>query len=241
MERNPCLSVRKAEGISVPRAQGMNREEVHSYFELLTTALVDNDLVSKPSNMFSVDETGLQLNNKPDKVVAIKGSRDVQVITSGEKEETILVIACCNAEGNFLPPYCILKGVNKKAEFSDGMPPGSLVTMSKKSAYVTADIFMDWLKNHFTPRKPAGKTLIILHDHSSHMKCYEMLAFAAENDIMLLCLPSHTTHYLQPLDRTFFKPLKTYFYQACESWMLRNENRKLNRLQFGKLLCEAWS
>ena len=51
MKRNPCLSVRNAEGISVPRAQGMNREEVESYFDLLTAALVDNDLLGKPSNV----------------------------------------------------------------------------------------------------------------------------------------------------------------------------------------------
>jgi hypothetical protein len=77
--------------------------------------------------------------------------KDVHVLTSGEKGETVSVIACSNAEGNFLPPYCIFKGVNKKAEFSDGMPPGSVAAMNKKSAYDTSEIFLDWLENHFTP------------------------------------------------------------------------------------------
>jgi hypothetical protein len=63
--------------------------------------------------------------------------------------------------------------VNKKAEFSDGMPPGSVVAMNEKSASVTSDIFMDWLENHFAPRKPAGKTLFILDRHASHMNCYD--------------------------------------------------------------------
>lgn len=241
MERNINLSLRKAEGISVLRAQGMNREEVNKYFDLLTATLQEHGLLGKPGNVFNVDETGLQLNNKPDKVIAVKGSKDVHVLTSGEKGETISVIACTNAEGTFLPPYCIFKGVNKKPEYSDGMPPGSAVTMSKKSAYVTSEIFMDWLENHFLPRKPAGKTLLILDGHASHMNSFKMLEFCVLNDIILLCLPSHTTHYLQPLDRSYFKPLKTYFYQACQNWMLANETRRITRLQFGALLCSAWS
>ena len=90
-------------------------------------------------------------------------------------------------------------------------------------------------------RKPAGKTLIMLDGQSSQINGYEMLQFAAENNIVWLCLPSHTTHYLQPLERAFFKPLKSNVYLACGSWMISNENRKFNHLQFGKLLCEAWS
>jgi hypothetical protein len=69
---------------------------------------------------------------------------------------------------------------------------------------------------------------------------YKMFEFAMKNNIVL-CLPSHSTHYLQPLDRSFFKPLKTYFYQACQNWILINEKRKITRLQFGKLLCRALS
>jgi hypothetical protein len=131
--------------------------------------------------------------------------------------------------------------VNKKAEFSDGIPPVSVVAMNKKSASVTSEIFMDWLENHFAPRKPAGKTLLILYGHASHLNCYKMLEFAMKNDIVLLCLPRHTTHYTQPLDRSSFKPLKTYFYQSFQIWILINEKLKVTRLQFGKILCHAWS
>nr|CAI5827755.1 unnamed protein product [Callosobruchus analis] len=37
----------------------------------------------------------------------------------------------------FLPPVCVLKGKNEKAEYKDGMSPGSKIFMSQKSAYVT--------------------------------------------------------------------------------------------------------
>jgi hypothetical protein len=67
-----------------------------------------------------------------------------------------------------------------------------------------------------------------------------MLDFARSNDIGLLCLPPHTTKYLQPLDRTFFKPLKEYYSRECNSWFVANKGRKITRLQFGLLLGKAW-
>lgn len=120
------------------------------------------------------------------------------------------------------------------------MPPGSRIVMSQKSAYVTATIFLGWFKNHFLPRKGEGKTLLILDGHASHCSCVELLETAEANNVVLLCLPPHTTHCLQPLDRAFFKSLKTFYYQACREWMQSHPGRKLGQLQFGELLTKSW-
>lgn len=187
-----------------------------------------------------MDETGLQLNNKPTFVLAEKGSKSVPVITSGEKGETITVIACCNAEGIFLPPACIMKGKHKKAEYEDGMPPGAVLYMSEKSAYINANLFLQWLKDLFIPRKPQGKVLLIVDGHTSHCNI-ETLEYAEANDVIIMSLPSHTTHYLQPLDRAVFKSLKSAYYSACQTWMKQNPSRQIKRLQFGKLLYDSWT
>lgn len=250
LERNPTLTIRKAEGISLARASGMNRTDVNKYFDLLEKTMSKEDLLNKPASIYNMDETGLQLNNEPGKVVAKKGSKDVHLVTSAEKRETITVIACCNAEGNFLPPFCIFKGKNKKNEWQDCMPPGSDIQMSPKSAYVNAEIFKDWLQNHFIARKTPGKVILLLDGHTSHMSVLA-LELATANDIILIYLPSHTTHYLQPLDRSFFRSLKHYFKEACNSWMINHYRpnnphsevdnlRKIGRLQFGELLFKAW-
>lgn len=241
LKRNPVLSIRKAEGVSMSRAEGMNKEEVQKYFELLTKILTENDLLVRPLNIFNMDETGLQLNNVPGKVVAMKGSKDVHVVTAQERGETITVVACCNAEGNFMPPYCIFKGVNMQQVWQENMPPGSVIKMRRESAYISEDLFMDWFQTHFLPRKPVGKCLLILDGHGSHMNSYEMLETAVQNDVILLCLPSHTTHFLQPLDRAFFKPLKTYFKNACDEFIRANPQKKIERRHFGALLSAAWT
>ncbi|XP_031335310.1 uncharacterized protein LOC116182439 isoform X2 [Photinus pyralis] len=113
MQRHPELSIRKAQGMSIARAQGMNKDECGRYFDLLGKILTENDLVNTPRKIFNIDESGLQLNNNPGKVVATKGAKTVNCVTSGEKGETVSVIACVNAEGHFLPPVCIFKVISK--------------------------------------------------------------------------------------------------------------------------------
>lgn len=241
LSRHADLSVRKAEGVSNARAVGLNKTVVEEYFSVLENVLTEYQLFEKPGNIFNIDESGLQLNNKPGYVIAEKGSKTVSNITSGEKGETISIVACCSAEGVFLPPLCILKGKNLKECHKDGMPPGSAIVMNEKSAYINAVIFKKWLEEHFLPRKPAGTALIILDGHTSHTNSVEVLEFCEANEIILLCLPSHTTHFLQPLDRSFFKSLKSHYYSECNRFMKTNPSRKITRYQFGKLLGEAWN
>ncbi|XP_057653938.1 uncharacterized protein LOC130892510 [Diorhabda carinulata] len=241
LQRHPDLSVRKAEGVSLARCNGMNKEKVSAYFNLLETTLMEAGLVNKAGHIFNMDETGLQLNNKPGYVIAQKGSKNVAAITSSEKGETITVISCCNAEGFYIPPACIFKGKNKKTEFEDGMPPGSVVYMNEKSAYINTDLMFTWLKEHFVPRKPDGKILLLLDGHASHCNSVEMLEYADEHNVILFCLPGHTTQFLQPLDRCFFKSLKAFWNKACNTFVKANPGRKISRMQFGQLLSEAWS
>lgn len=240
IKRNPELSIRTTEGVSSARALSMNKKDVDQYFALLHDILVQHNLLNKASHIFNVDETGLQLNNRPDQVVAIKGSKNVVSVTSAEKGETITVVACCSAEGSFIPPTCIFKGKNKKQEYEEGMPSGSTVYMSQKSAYINNELFLKWLKEQFVPRKPPGEVLLLLDGHTSHCNNLELLEYAAENNVILVCLPSHTTQFLQPLDRGFFKSLKGYYYEACNFFIRTNPGKRLNRLQFGNLLNSAW-
>ncbi|XP_074036718.1 uncharacterized protein [Leptinotarsa decemlineata] len=241
LHRNSELSIRKSEGVSLARCQAMNKQEVRDYFALVEKTLLDKNILNSPAQIYNMDETGLQLNNKPGYVIAKKGSKNVAALTSSEKGETVTVLSCCNAEGAFLPPCLIFKGKNEKQEFEDGMPPGSKLYMNAKSAYVNTDIFLDWLKTHFVPRKPQGPVVLFLDGHSCHCNSVEMLEYAEANDITLLYFPSHTTQFLQPLERSFFKSLKSHYNSVCNTFGKTNPTKKINRLSFGKLFDDAWS
>lgn len=124
IQRNPRLPVTKAEEVSINRSLGMNKKDVEVYFQLLENILTENDLVGKPGHIYNMDETGIQLNDRPGNVIVKKNTKIEQVSV-------------------FIPPTYAIKGKNKKPEFEDGMHPESLVYMSEKSAYVNSDIFLN--------------------------------------------------------------------------------------------------
>ena len=73
LKRHPELSIRKSEGVSQSRSRALNRKNVANYFSLLQNTLIDQNLLDKPGNIFNVDESGLQLNNRPGVCSGSKG------------------------------------------------------------------------------------------------------------------------------------------------------------------------
>lgn len=68
-----------------------------------------------------------------------------------------------------------------------------------------------WLEKDFQPASAvcnrSGKHhLLILDGHNSH-STYGFCKFAHDHNILVICLPSHTTHALQPCDIAVFGPL----------------------------------
>lgn len=60
--------------------------------------------------------------------------------------------------------------------------------------------------------------VLILDGHISH-KQLEGVLKARENHIVMLTLPPHCSHRMQPLDLTFFGPFKTQYARACDFYM----------------------
>ena len=65
---------------------------------------------------------------------------------------------------------------------------------------MTGEIGCQWLEHNFdlpTREKAAGQfQLLIVDGHTSQFN-YELLHYAKENKIIVLCLPANTTHALQ--------------------------------------------
>ena len=69
-----------------------------------------------------MDETGVQLSTRSEQVIAEKGSKRVPQLSSGEKGETVSIVACCSARGVFLPSVVIFKGIRRREKLGDGLP-----------------------------------------------------------------------------------------------------------------------
>ena len=154
---------------------------------------------------------------------------------------TTTVHCACNEIGYYIPPMMIFKRKTNKPELIDRAPVGSIMGMSD-SGWIASELFMDFMK-HFAVHvrcSPDNKTLLIFDVHNTHTKCLAVIDFAISKRIYLLSLPPHVTNKLQPLGRSFFKPLKAYFNNACQRWMRNLPGRCIKTEHLGELLKEAY-
>ena len=78
--------------------------------------------------------------------------------------------------------------------------------------------------------------------HNSH-NFVELIDCAKENNIILVELPQHTSHHLQPLDKSVFGPLKKAYNAECSKLMSENPGIVVSRNNFCMLvmlLSRAW-
>lgn len=233
------LSLRTASKTSVARAMGFNKLQIDRYFDNLKLTMEKYKFPA--SRIFNMDESGLStVPNKTPKVVSKKGQKLVGKIVSAERGQTVTVVCCMSAAGNYVPPAMIFPRKRRKPELADGAPPGTILFTSD-SGYINTDLFLEWL-NHFQSHVKSSAedpTLLVLDNHSSHVSLQATL-FAREHNIHIVTLPPHSSHKTQPLDRCFFKPLKDFYSQACEQWLLNNPGRTITQYQVASLFSEAY-
>ena len=69
----------------------MNWNTVGTFFNVLEKVATENNLSDRAGNIFNIDESGIQTNNKLDFLKTKKGSKNVHVLTSGKNTEYINV------------------------------------------------------------------------------------------------------------------------------------------------------
>lgn len=239
LKRNPMLSLRKPQGVALNRIYGLNRESVSNYFTNLENIL--DTYKFQAHQIYNCDESGITAVHKPMKVIAPKGKHCVSSATSGEKGVTTTIVCCTSATGNYVPPLMIFKRKRMKPELIDHAPPGTIGGCSD-NGWITSELFLTYIK-HFRVHVRCSKdqkVLLILDGHVTHTKNIETIDYCRENGIVLLSLPPHTSHKLQPLDRSFFKPLKTAYHTECSRWMREHPGRRITVDQIGAIFSTAY-
>ena len=69
----------------------------------------------------------------------------------------------------------------------------------------------------------------------------ELLELAQKEKITMLSLPSHSTYYLQPWDRSIFAPLKNKYNILCSEYMSENIAHNITHQTWPGIFCEAWT
>ena len=106
-----------------------NRLIIDKYFDLLEEVFVGNGLLERPHLIFNCDETGLPLQHRPGKRVALRGQKHVHVMNSGNKAH-ISVLACANVSGYAIPPMVVFERKSLTPQLTSQEVPGTIYGLS---------------------------------------------------------------------------------------------------------------
>ena len=122
----------------------------------------------------------------------------------------------------------------------NGSPVGSIGGCSE-SGWVNENLFVKWLHHFqsFTGCSPENPVLLIADNHSSHISL-EIFEFVRKNGIRYATIPPKTSHRLQPLDVSFFKPLKTNYAEQVRLWLLQNSGHVVTTSQVAEIFSKAY-
>lgn len=237
------ISQRLSANIKRSRA-ATSKNTLQEYYRNLETTLQD----IPSSNLFNFDETNMADDPGRKKLLYKRGKKYPENIINHSKTATTIMF-CGSASGILLPPYVIYKSEHLWDRWTQDGPrkypccsarcceSGTRYNRSK-SGWIDALTFTDWFNTVFLPHATQlpGTKVVVGDNLSSHFTD-EVLELCRQNNISFVCLPPNSTHLTQPLDVSFFRPLKAAWRFTLLQWKAANPKAtSIRKEEFPKLL-----
>lgn len=138
-----------------------------------------------------------------------------------------------------LPPMLVVKGKTKKS--LHGYITTDAPEIRCGLSMIVLVLMRSWesngLKTYFSPT--AGTNVLTPHPWWAWVS-WDAWSFRAQEGIHVLALPPHTTHFLQPLDRSLFGPFNKAYNKFCSDFLSKSALNIINKWTFPSLFKSAW-
>lgn len=243
LKRNPEVSTRTAQNLTLSRAS-VTKEHLDHWFLEISTYLKEHkfdEVLNDPKRIFNGDESAFFLNPKGSKVLAQKGDKTVYQQVNSDEKECLTVLVTGNAAGDLAPPMILFRYERIPREISESIP-GCWGIGKSETGWMTGETFYEYISNVFYPwLLKSGiefPIIIFLDGHASHLTLH-LSKFCESKGIILIALFPNATHLIQPMDIAVFRTLKDGWKNKVQQWRLSNYDAPvLKKIHFSPLLAE---
>jgi hypothetical protein len=241
VRRRPELQTRFSRKYDYQRAKCEDPKAIGEWFALVQNVKAKYGILDEDTHNF--DETGFMMGIIfAGMVVTTSDGRGRTKLAQPGNREWATVIQGVNSQGWAIPPFIILAAQYHLANwYRECNLPVDWRIATTDNGWTTNEVGLDWIKHfdHHTALRTKGKyRLLILDGHESHHST-EFELYCQKHNIITLCMPPHSSHYLQPLDVGCFGPLKQAYGRQIEDLMRAHINH-VSKLEFLCAFREAY-
>jgi hypothetical protein len=216
IQRNPDLFIRRQQTLSLVRAVAHDEAVIRRWFNGLAKLIHHHRI--EPRNTWNFDETGFRIGVGKSQWVITFNPWDKLYLPTPDDRTSVTIVECINAINAVLPPMIIIKAQIMMERFFEDLPDDYLLTTSD-TGYVNDEICIEWARHFIKYSKPINaseKRLLLFDGFDSHCT-KEFLEILEDHHVIPYRLPSHTSHFLQPLDVGCFQPYKHWHAEAVDA------------------------
>jgi hypothetical protein len=233
VRRQPELRTCFSRRYDYQRAKCEDPKVISEWFALVRNVVAKYGILEE--DMYNFDETGFMMGIIfAGMVVTTSDDRGKAKLAQPGNREWATVIQGVNARGWAIPPFIILAAQYHLANwYRECNLPADWRIATTDNGWTTNEVGLNWIKHfdqHTAPRTKGTYRLLILDGHESHHST-EFELYCQNHNIITLCMPPHSSHYLQPLDVGCFGPLKQAYGRQVEDLMRAHINH-VSKLEF---------
>ena len=206
LRRNPSIKTVYTPPLDKERAMAEDPRIIAHWFDLFVQLKKQYNI--EDCDTYNMDEKGFLQGIIPKLKVMIGRHEKKAYMTQPGNREWVSLIECVSMDGRRLTPFIIFKAKQLQKAWNDVLEEGE-ITVSD-NGWTDNTIGLVWLQKCFHPETEITRRgeyrMLLVDGHASHITT-QAIQFCIDQKIILLCLPAHLTHILQPLDVGIFAPL----------------------------------
>ena len=232
--RHPVLQAAQSKRMDVARIVACEEGRLLTFLDLYSATVRKHKVA--PEAIWNMDETGIIMNaTNRRELVYTSTACPVTFTRAPGNRASVTAIECISAVGKSLTTNLIFKSTARTppSTYQDNIRGKRYIVHGSKTAYTCSRIFIEWLKDCFIPETGGeGPVRLLLLDGCTVHAIPEAVSLARSAGVLMLFLPAHTSHVLQPLDVGVFSPLKAAYRTAIGATVRWNNAQNVRKYTF---------